>query len=54
MILSSRKYYKAAILWDNLTEDQEQKVLTSEREICNESAWESHEEMKRKNAKWLN
>lgn len=53
MILSSRKDYKAGSLWSELNENQKQEVLASEREIGDESAWVSHEEMKRRNAKWL-
>lgn len=53
MILSSRSDYKAGSLWSGLTEEQKQEALASEGEVGNESAWESHEEMKRRNAKWL-
>jgi len=53
MILSSRKDYKEGTLWESLSEDQKQEVLISESEIGDESAWVSHEEMKRRNAKWL-
>lgn len=53
MILSSRRDYEAGSLWRSLTEEQKQEVLASEREIGDESAWVSHEEMKRRNSKWL-
>jgi hypothetical protein len=53
MILSSRRDYEAGSLWSSLTEEQKQEVLASEREIGDESAWVSHEEMKSRNSKWL-
>jgi hypothetical protein len=53
MILSSRKDNRAGSLWEGLTEEQKQEVQASEGEIDDASAWESHEEMKRRNAKWL-
>ncbi|SIT89866.1 hypothetical protein [Pontibacter indicus] len=53
MILSSRSDYKPKSLWSGLTDEQKQQTLASEGEIGDESAWESHEEMKTKNAKWL-
>lgn len=54
MILTGRSDYKEGQIWNNLTEEQKQDTLQSESEIDNESAWESQEEMKKKNAKWLN
>jgi hypothetical protein len=53
MILSSRKDYAAGELWNNLSEDQRKEVLASNSEIGDGSAWLSNEEMKLKNAKWL-
>ncbi len=53
MILSSRRDYKEGNLWESLSEDQKEKVLASESEIGDESTWVSHEEMKRRNSKWL-
>ncbi len=46
-------FYKAGSLWDGLSEEQKKEVLASESEIGDESAWVSHEEMKRRNSKWL-
>lgn len=53
LILSYRSDNKEGILWQKLTEEQRQEVLASESEIGDESAWVSHEELKRRNAKWL-
>ena len=53
MILSSRNDYVAGELWNNLSEEQKKEVLASNSEIENDSAWISNEEMRRKNAKWL-
>ena len=53
MILSSRREHKQGSLWGGLTEEQKQEALASESEIGDESAWVSHEEMKRRNSKWL-
>jgi hypothetical protein len=53
MILSSRRDYKEGSLWTGLSEEQKQEVLASENEIGDESAWLSHEEMKKRNDKWL-
>lgn len=53
MILSSRRDYKEGSLWNRLSEKQKQEVLTGENEIGDESAWVSHEEMRRRNSKWL-
>ena len=53
MILSSRREHKQGSLWEGLTEKQKREVLASESEISDESAWVSHEEMKRRNSKWL-
>ncbi len=53
MILSSRKEYAAGELWNNLSEEQKKEVLASNSEIEDNSAWISNEEMKLKNAKWL-
>jgi len=53
MILSSRNDYVAGELWNNLSEEQKKEVLASNSEIGNDSAWISNEEMRRKNAKWL-
>ena len=53
MILSNRKDYVAGELWNNLSEEQKKEVLASNREIGDDSAWISNEEMKLKNAKWL-
>ncbi|MCJ8164975.1 hypothetical protein MKJ04_08965 [Pontibacter sp. E15-1] len=53
MILTGRRDYKEGSLWNGLSEEQKQEVLASENEIGDESAWTSHEEMKRRNSKWL-
>ena len=53
MILSSRNDYVAGELWNNLSEEQKKAVLASNSEIGDDSAWISNEEMKIKNAKWL-
>jgi len=53
MILSSRNDYAEGELWNNLSEDQKKEVLASNSEIGKDSAWISNEEMKIKNAKWL-
>jgi hypothetical protein len=52
MILSSRCDHKEGDLWNGLTEEQRREVLASESEIGDESAWESHDERRRRNAKW--
>ncbi|GEO06919.1 hypothetical protein AAE02nite_45830 [Adhaeribacter aerolatus] len=53
MILSSRNSYVEGDLWNNLSEEQKKEVLASNSEIEDDSAWISNEEMKLKNAKWL-
>jgi len=53
MILSNRRDYKEGSLWKSLSDEQKQEALASESEIDDESAWVSHEEMKRRNSKWL-
>ena len=53
MILYSRRYNVEGSLWKGLTEEQKQQVLDSESEMGNKSAWVSHDEMKRRNSKWL-
>jgi len=53
MILSSRNDYVEGELWNNLSEEQKKEVLASNSEIGDDSAWISNEEMKIKNAKWL-
>jgi hypothetical protein len=53
MILTSRNDYVEGDLWNNLSEEQKKEVLSSNSEIGDESAWISNEEMKIKNAKWL-
>lgn len=53
MILSNHEDYKEGDLWKDLTEEQKAEVLDSEGEIGDSSSWISHEEMKKKNKKWL-
>lgn len=53
MILSSRRNYEEGSLWEGLSEEQKQDVLASESEIGDESAWVSHEDMRKTNSKWL-
>ncbi len=53
MILSGRSENKEGQIWKGLSEEQKQETLKSESEIGDDSAWESQEEMKSKNAKWL-
>ncbi|WP_181303953.1 hypothetical protein [Rufibacter sp. XAAS-G3-1] len=53
MILSSRRDYEEGSLWKGLTEEQKRQVIDSESEIGDESAWVSHDEMKRRNSIWL-
>jgi hypothetical protein len=53
MILSNRNDYVAGDLWNNLSEEQKKEVLASNSEVGDDSAWISNEEMKHKNAKWL-
>ncbi len=53
MILSSRKEYAVGEFWNNLSKEQKKVVLASNSEIEDNSAWISNEEMRLKNAKWL-
>ena len=53
MILSGRNDYNQGELWTNLTQEQQQSVLNSEREINDASAWVSHQDIKTANKKWL-
>ena len=53
MILTGRSDYKEGQIWETLNESQKQETLKSESEIDTDSAWESQEEIKKKNAKWL-
>ncbi len=53
MILSSRNDYAEGELWNSLSAEQKQEVLASNSEISDDSAWVMNEEIKRKNAKWL-
>lgn len=53
MILSGRSDKKEGQIWEGLSEEQKQETLKSASEIDTESAWETHEELQKKNAKWL-
>jgi hypothetical protein len=53
MILSGRNENKEGEIWQNLTEDQKQETLKSAGEIHDDSAWETQEEIKKRNEKWL-
>ncbi|MDQ3393057.1 MAG: hypothetical protein M3512_02910 [Bacteroidota bacterium] len=53
MILSGHDDYKEGDLWNGLTEEQKIEVLDSEKEIGKTTSWISHEELKKKNKKWL-
>lgn len=53
MILTYRKSNQAGNIWKNLTEEQQKEVLKSESEIGKSESWKSHEEVKRRNEKWL-
>jgi len=53
MILTGRSDYKEGQIWETLNESQKQETLKSESEIDTDSAWESQEEIKKKNEKWL-
>lgn len=53
MILSSRKDYQEGSLWNGLSAEQKQQVLSSEGELEDQSAWLSHDEMLKRNSEWL-
>lgn len=53
MILSSRQQHEPGILWENLTEEQKQIVLTASAKSPDQSVHISHDEMKNKHSKWL-
>ena len=53
MILSGRTDYTQGQLWTSLTPEQQDQVLQSDRELNDDQAWISNEELKNNNQQWL-
>lgn len=53
-LLEARKNQHAGKIWESLTDDQKQSILAAEQEIPQYPAKHvSHDEMKRRNKRWL-
>lgn len=52
-LLEETKLQKPGAIWKSLTESQQRLTLAAEREISYPDRQISHDEMKKKNSKWL-